>query len=62
MGVISDGSKYGIPKDFCFAMPVRCKDFEYEVVDGLAIDEYVRKRLDISLKELQNEKEEAHIE
>lgn len=62
MGVINETEKYGIPKDICFAMPVRCKNFDYEVVEGLTINEYVKKRLDLSLKELLNEREEAHIE
>lgn len=62
MGVISDGEHYGIPKGYCFSMPVRCKDFDYEIVSDIVVDDFLRKKLDISLKELANEKEEAHID
>ena len=49
MGVISDGTKYGIPEWICFSMPVFCKDFDYEVVDGLHLDEFAKEKIELSL-------------
>jgi len=34
MGVVSDGS-YGIPKGLFASFPVRCKNFEWEIVKGV---------------------------
>ena len=54
MGIVSDGS-YGIPVDTMYGMPVVCADGGYTVVQGLAIDDYSRAKMDITLKELQDE-------
>ena len=40
MGVPSDGS-YGIPKDVMYGFPVTCENGDYEIVQGLAIDDYI---------------------
>jgi len=42
MGVYTDGSFYGVPADFVFSVPVKCKNFEYEVVKGLELSEYAK--------------------
>ena len=54
MGIVSDGS-YGIPLDTMYGMPVICANGGYTVVQGLAIDDYSRAKMDITLKELQDE-------
>jgi len=41
MGIPSDGS-YGIPKDVMYGFPVTCKNGEYEIVQGLEIDDFDR--------------------
>jgi len=56
MGIASDG-QYGIPKDTVFGFPVTTADGEYKLVEGLEIDEFSRKRIDATLKELQEEQE-----
>lgn len=56
MGVASDGS-YGIPEDVMFGFPVTCAEGRYEIVEGLAIDEYSRGKMDNTLKELLEERE-----
>ncbi|XP_065332449.1 malate dehydrogenase, cytoplasmic [Cloeon dipterum] len=58
MGVISDGS-YGVPADVVFSFPVTCSDKKWTIVQGLEIDEYARGKLDITAKELIEEREEA---
>src|SRR5437762_2660599 len=54
MGVPSNGD-YGIPKDVMFGFPVTTKDGKYEIVKGLAIDEFSQERINKTLKELQDE-------
>src|SRR5213082_4100924 len=44
MGVPSNG-QYGIPKDTMFGFPVTTANGEYLVVDGLAIDDFSRERI-----------------
>ncbi|MES9937521.1 MAG: malate dehydrogenase [Sedimenticola sp.] len=55
MSVPSDGS-YGIEEGVVFSYPVTCKDGEYEIVQGLELDELSRSRLDASEKELRQER------
>ena len=56
MGIPSDG-QYGIPKDTMFGFPVTTANGEYQVVDGLPIDDFSRERINLTLKELQEEQE-----
>jgi malate dehydrogenase len=56
MGVPSDGS-YGIPEGVLYGYPVVCKGGRYEIVKGLEISEFSRKRLEATLKELHEERE-----
>jgi len=55
MSVPSDGS-YGISEGVMFSYPVSIKDGEYEIVQGLDLDEFSRNRLDISRNELLGER------
>jgi malate dehydrogenase len=54
MGIPSDG-QYGIPKDTMFGFPVTVQNGEYKVVDGLEIDAFSQERINLTLKELQDE-------
>ena len=56
MGIPSDGS-YGIPEDVIYGVPVTCASGDYTRVTGLAIDEFSRARMDLTLKELFEERE-----
>jgi malate dehydrogenase len=55
MGIASDGS-YGIPKDVMYGYPVTCANGDYGIVQGLAIDDYSRERMNLTLKELEEER------
>jgi malate dehydrogenase len=55
MGVASDGS-YGIPKDIIYGVPVTTAAGEYTRVNGLPIDAFSRERMDLTLKELEEER------
>jgi len=58
MAVPSDGS-YGVPKDIIYSFPVTTKDRSYTIVQGLAIDDFSRAKMDATAKELLDEKEQA---
>jgi malate dehydrogenase len=56
MAVPSDGS-YGIKEGVIYSYPVTIKNGEYEIVQGLSIDEFSRKRMDATDAELREERE-----
>ncbi len=56
MAVPADGS-YGIGEGVMYSYPVTCKDGRYAVVQGLAIDEFSRERMDATHRELLEERE-----
>jgi malate dehydrogenase len=56
MGIPSDGS-YGIPKDTMFGFPVTTENGEYKMIQGLEIDAFSQQRIDLTLKELMEERE-----
>jgi len=55
MGVPSDGS-YGIPQDVMYGVPVTTANGEYTRVSGLPVDAFSRERMDLTLKELGEER------
>ncbi|MEO6362854.1 MAG: malate dehydrogenase [Caldimonas sp.] len=56
MGIASDG-QYGIPKDTLFGFPVTTANGEYSLVEGLDIDAFSQERINLTLKELQDERQ-----
>jgi malate dehydrogenase len=56
MGVPSDGS-YSIPEGVLYGYPVTCKGGKYEIVKGIEISDFARKRMDATLKELHEERD-----
>jgi malate dehydrogenase len=56
MGVPS-GGEYGIPKEVMFGYPVTCTGGEYKIVEGLPIDAFSQERINLTLKELQEEQD-----
>ena len=56
MGIPSDGS-YGIPKDTVFGFPVTTENGEYKIVQGLEIDAFSQERINLTLKELMEERD-----
>lgn len=55
MGVVSDGS-YGIPKGIVYSYPVRIEKHQWQIVQGLHIDDFSREKMDVTAKELLEEK------
>ena len=61
MGIPSDGS-YGIPEGTMFGFPVTVANGEYTIVQGLPIDAFSQERINLTLKELTEEREGvAHL-
>jgi malate dehydrogenase len=56
MAVPSDGS-YGIPEGVVYSYPVTCANGDYKIVQGLNVDEFSRKRMDATDKELREERD-----
>ena len=56
MAIPSDGS-YGIPEGVMYSFPVTCKGGRFAIVQGLAVDEFCRSRMDATHKELLEERE-----
>jgi malate dehydrogenase len=61
MGIPSDGS-YGIPEGTMFGFPVTVENGEYTIVQGLPIDDFSQERINLTLKELTEERDGvAHL-
>ena len=56
MAVPSDGS-YGIPAGVIYGYPVTCAGGRYQIVQGLAVNEFSRGRMEATYKELTEERD-----
>jgi malate dehydrogenase len=56
MGVPADGS-YGIGAGIIYSYPVTCRNGEYQIVQGLGIDDFSRQRMTLTEKELREERD-----
>ncbi|QQB64243.1 malate dehydrogenase [Kytococcus sedentarius] len=56
MAVRSDGS-YGVPEGLISSFPVTTKDGEYEIVQGLEINEFSQGKIDATVAELSEERD-----
>jgi len=56
MAVPSDGS-YGVPEGLVSGFPCTCSGGEYQIVQGLDLDDFSRSRIDASVAELAGERE-----
>jgi malate dehydrogenase len=54
--VPADGS-YGISEGVVYSYPVTCSGGDYQVVQGLSVDEFSRNRMDATDKELREERD-----
>jgi len=55
MAIAADGS-YGIEPGIIYSYPVRCSGGNYEIVQGLEIDDFSRSRMDATEAELREER------
>jgi malate dehydrogenase len=56
MGIPSDGS-YGVDEGVIFGFPVTCSGGSYEIVQGLDVNDFSKSRLDVTVNELQDERD-----
>jgi malate dehydrogenase len=56
MAIPSDGS-YGVPEGIISSFPCVCRDGNYEIVQGLDIDDYSRGKIDATAAELVGERD-----
>jgi malate dehydrogenase len=56
MAIASDGS-YGIEEGLIYSYPVSCNNGAYQIVQKLPIDDFSRKRMDLSAVELREERD-----
>lgn len=58
MGVVSDGSSYGIPAGIVYSFPVKIgPDRNWQIVQGLSVSDFAREKMDATAQELVSEKE-----
>nr|WP_314845879.1 malate dehydrogenase [uncultured Microbacterium sp.] len=55
-GVVSHG-EYGVPAGLISSFPVRSIDGEWQIVEGIEVSEWARKRIDASVAELIDERD-----
>lgn len=58
MGVFSDGS-YNTPEGVMYSFPVTIQDQKWTIVKDLSIDDFAREKMDITAKELCEERDDA---
>lgn len=56
MGVYSDGS-YGIEQGLIYSFPCVCKNGDWEIVQGLSIDEFSQSKMEATENELKEERD-----
>uniref|UniRef100_A0A3Q3KAI5 Malate dehydrogenase n=1 Tax=Monopterus albus TaxID=43700 RepID=A0A3Q3KAI5_MONAL len=59
MGVFSSGNSYGVPDDLIYSFPVQIKDKTWKIVEGLAINDFSRTKMDATAAELIEERDTA---
>jgi len=52
--------EYGVPEGLISSFPVRSVGGEWQVVEGLSVDEFSRARIDASVAELVSERDAVH--
>lgn len=58
MGVASDGS-YSVKEGIIYSFPVTCAGGQYRIVQGLAVDAFSRRMMEVTEQELWEEREAA---
>ena len=56
-GVLSDGNPYGLPSGLVCSFPLRSDGNKWEIVSGLINNDFAKQKIDLSVKELLEERE-----
>ena len=54
---VPSGGQYGVAEGIVSSFPVRCSGGNYEIVEGLEVDEFAQGKIDATVKELTDERE-----
>jgi malate dehydrogenase len=54
---VPSGGQYGVEEGLISSFPVRLSGGEYEIVEGLEINDFAQGKLDITLNELKEERD-----
>lgn len=60
MGVYTESEVYGVPTGLFYSLPVTCKNFDYEVVQGVQLNDFSVSKMKISTDELIQERHESN--
>ena len=55
--VVRSGGQYGVEDGLMSSFPVRCGDGSYEIVEGLAVGDFARGKIDATVNELKEERD-----
>lgn len=58
MAVLSDGS-YGVAEGIVYSFPVRCRNGEWHIVQGLPVDAFAQEKMKETEAELTSERDTA---
>nr|XP_057914181.1 malate dehydrogenase 1Ab, NAD (soluble) [Doryrhamphus excisus] len=59
MGVYSTGNPYKVPEDLIYSFPVQIKDKTWKIVEGLAVNDFSRAKMEATATELIEERDTA---
>ncbi|KAM9810089.1 malate dehydrogenase 1Ab, NAD (soluble) [Syngnathus typhle] len=59
MGVYSAGNTYNVPNDLIYSFPVQIKNKTWKIVEGLAINDFSKAKMEATAKELIDERDTA---
>ncbi|XP_019743672.1 malate dehydrogenase, cytoplasmic-like isoform X2 [Hippocampus comes] len=59
MGVYSTGNTYKVPNDLIYSFPVQIKNKSWKIVEGLAINDFSKAKMEATATELINERNTA---
>ena len=54
---VYSGGQYGVDEGLISSFPVRCSDGDYEIVEGLDIEEFAQSKIEITVNELKEERD-----
>ncbi len=54
---VPSGGQYGVEEGLVSSFPVRCSGGDYEIAEGLEIDEFAQGKLDVTVNELKEERD-----
>jgi malate dehydrogenase len=54
---VRSGGQYGVEEGIMSSFPVRCAGGSYEIVEGLEVGDFARRKIDATVNELKEERD-----